>query len=86
MPESAKCSWEIRAGMVPGQPIAELTRQFHVSSSEYEAAGKVGPESGGLTHVFIAKQFQAYAYANELQTLCANGRTCNWVELTFVWY
>jgi len=67
--------------MIPGQPMSELGRQFHLSSSQWEDTK--GPPA---TSPFTECQALAWAYAQDLQALCANGRTCNWVEVTFIWY
>ena len=75
---SLRCTWEVRAGLIPGQVMSEKTERFHLTSEEWE-------RSGGLQE-FMNKQATAQAYAAYLQLLCANGREVNWTEITFIWY
>lgn len=73
-----RCSWEVVAGLIPGQPMHEHTRQWHLTSEKW-ADGK-GFE------LFLTLKAQADAYAAYLQILCANGREVNWTRTDFVWY
>jgi hypothetical protein len=76
--QSARCAWEVQAGMIPGQPDPELTRRWGMTSEEW--AAKNGME------VFCARQAQAEAWARYLHLLCVGGRTCNWTRLDFIWF
>jgi hypothetical protein len=76
--QSVRRSWEVRAGMIPGEAMEEYTRQFQLLTAEWET--KDGLE------LLLKREAEAGAYARMLQILCSNGRTCNWTELTFIWY
>ena len=75
---SLRCSWEVVAGLIPGQVLPEHTKQFHLTSNEWD--GGKGLET------FIQKQAAARAYAAYLELLCINGRAVNWTRIDFVWY
>ncbi len=81
MPASLRCTWEVSAGMIPGQSDPELFRSYDVTNVEWE------DKHGGMTseHPFNLKRIAAQEYAADLTALCANGRTCNWVRVDFVW-
>jgi hypothetical protein len=36
--QPVRCSWEVRAGMIPGEAMEEYTRQFHLLTAEWETA------------------------------------------------
>lgn len=74
--ESAKAIWEVKAGLIPGQPDERHTRRFGVTSRDWETGGPAT-----LLHAW----HEAVAYATWLQLLCANGREVNWVRVDFVW-
>ena len=76
--EAARCAWEIRAGIIPGQPDAEHTERFVLTSAEWES-----PEGLRLFHV---RQAMAQAYAQYLSLRSSQGREVNWVETTFIWF
>jgi hypothetical protein len=73
-----KVSWEVVAGIVPGQIQPEHTRRWHLTSDEWY--GEKGLE------LLILRAAEAQAYASYLQVLCSQGRLVNWVRTDFVWY
>jgi hypothetical protein len=76
--ERLRCSWEVVAGLVPGQADGEYSRQFSMTSSEWE-------RESGLA-IFVEKAAAAQAWAHYLQLLCSNGRAVNWTRVDFIWY
>ncbi len=79
-PVGLKAAWEVSAGMIPGQSDSELLRRFVLVSGEMETKTDYASE-----HPFNLKRIAAQEYAADLMGLCANGRTCNWVRVEFVW-
>ena len=78
-PESAKCAWEVTAGIIPGQVDRQHSKSWWITSAEWEAS------DGGLV-LMLEREAQAMAYARYLQILCANGREVNWTRVDFVWF
>ncbi len=78
MPESARCVWEVIAGIIPGQPDNKHTSRWGLTSAEWES-----PD--GLK-LYLEREAQASAYARYLQVLCANGREVNWTRIDFIWF
>lgn len=77
-PVSLRASWEVRAGLIPGQAMPEHTRQFHLTSDEWQ-----GPD--GL-RLMLLRSSEATAWATYLMALCSSGKEVNWTETTFIWY
>ena len=75
---SLKASWEVRAGLVPGQAQPEHTRQFHLTSAEWH-------ESPDGLRLLLLRSAEAQAYATYLMAQCSQGREVNWTETTFIW-
>jgi hypothetical protein len=76
--ESARCVWEVTAGLIPGEIMTEHTRRFGLTSSEWD--------DGKGYELFLKREAEAGAYARFLQELCANGREVNWTRIDFVWF
>ena len=76
--ESARCVWEVTAGIIPGKVDDGHTKRFGLTSDEWNG-GK------GLD-LFLAREAQAAAYARYLQYLCINGMEVNWTRIDFVWF
>lgn len=83
MPVALKCAWEVSAGMIPGQSDPELFRSYELSTVEWVDEPKVPGYPS--TNPFNLKRVAAQEYAADLMALCANGRTCNWVRVDFIW-
>lgn len=80
MPETARCAWEITAGIIPGQPLPEYTRRWVLTSSEwYGADGE--PSHAGVA-LFCAQQAAAMEYARSL----ANPGALNWARVEWIWF
>jgi hypothetical protein len=71
---TARCSWCITGGLIPGIPMPELTRQWAMTSEENE--GNPGANR------FTWRMFEASHY---VQLLHDPGKL-NWVNLEWIWY
>lgn len=73
-----KASWQVHAGLIPGQAIPEYTKTWHYTSTEYEQeSGLLMPQRPR----FQDMQREAQEYAEFLQD-----GGLNWVNLAYVWY
>lgn len=81
MRQSLKASWEVRAGVIPGQPIPELTKQFYYTSRDYEEDGEHAKELN-YQPLFMKQMACASSYHQQM----SNPQLNNWAELTFIWY
>jgi hypothetical protein len=79
--EQLTASWEIRAGVIPGTPISEYTRQFHYTSRDKEEDSAHSKEFG-YQPLFMKQMACAAAYHQQM----SDPRVNNWAELTFIWY
>lgn len=70
---SCRCYWTVEAGVVPGIPQPELTRNFGMTSGEYEL--------GNRWEIFTKKMVESIEYARRLH----NPEKLNWVTLKWVW-
>lgn len=70
----ARCAWEVRAGIIPGTPIPELTKLFGMTSAEYES--DYGKE------IFTSRMVEAAHYAISLQ----DPNRVNWVSCDWMWF
>jgi hypothetical protein len=76
-----KASWEVRAGLIPGQPRPEFTRRFHYTSEDRAEDEKHGSEMS--YHADFAKmRAVALDYFMQVSMPALN----NWAEITFLWY
>lgn len=73
MGERCRVVWEVLAGVIPGEPIPELTRRWAMTSAEWE-----GPDGERLLRERTAA---AEAYAAGLR----DPRGVNWVRLEWLW-
>ena len=78
MSESVRYAVEVNAGLVPGQPMPEFTKQWFVTSNEWAAAG----EGSHNPDIEGSPLQEAIAYA---KTLYDPGML-NWVRLDWVWF
>jgi hypothetical protein len=77
-PVAGRCAWEVRAGILPGEPDPKHTRRWGLTTAEWES-------EDGLRLLFEYGA-QAGAYAHFLAVLSSQGREVNWVETTFIWF
>ncbi len=88
---SAKAAIEVTAGLVPGQPQPELTRQWWISSDEWasaEALNAQQPAQGVMPVDYVGrlmadKQGAAMAYA---QLLMFQPDQYNFVTVNWLWF
>jgi hypothetical protein len=85
MSETARVLLEVTAGLIPGRPEPELTRQWAISSEEWHEAG--GADSSDLEaspqSVLLAERNgRALAYAN---LLMLQPDRVNWVRTDWIW-
>lgn len=76
-----KAAWEVRAGLIPGQPNPEFTKRFLYTSDDYVEDGEHAQDFAYQT-VFNALQFEAMSYCLQM----SNPKVNNWADLTFIWY
>lgn len=91
--DSAKAAIEVTAGLLPMQPINELTRRWWISSLEYEEARAKNNDPanrelgvGGLDflgQLMTDKQGPALAYA---QLLMLQPDRYNFVRMDWIWF
>lgn len=74
MEESVSLTFEVVAGVLPGQAMPELTRRFHLLSKERHAPN--GAE------IFEARQAEAIEYFK----LLTNPRQMDWARIDWVYY
>ena len=66
-----KCSIHVVAGVIPGEPISELTRGWEFTQADLDSPPRYIDQTGA-----------AMNYAMSLQ----NPAKVNWVKLEWVWY
>ena len=74
---SARCIWEVTAGLIPGEPDPKRTLGWGLTSEEWHGAE-------GLK-LYIERAAQAAAYASYLQLICSQGLEVNWIRVDFIW-
>jgi hypothetical protein len=65
-----RCFWTVQAGLFPGTPIPEYTRQWSLTSEAYEADPKCLDKF----------RDEVYEYARLI-----TGPQMNWVRVEFIW-
>jgi hypothetical protein len=81
MDERLVATWEVRAGVVPGQAMPERTKRFLYTARDREEDGAHSQEIG-YQPLFMKQMACASAYHQQMSDPHVN----NWVELTFIWY
>ena len=74
MPNTWRCAWIVTAGIIPGEPMPEYTRQWGMTSAEWEAPGNVA--------LFNACLVAALEYARYL----SDPYLLNWTNVHWIWY
>jgi hypothetical protein len=79
-----KATWEVTAGVIPGQSISEYTKRWNYTSDEGEADNKTMQANPTLAFhaTFSKKRAEAMDYYMQL----SNPNVVNWVRLEFFWY
>jgi hypothetical protein len=81
MAERLVAAWEVRAGVTPGTPVPEYTKQFLYTARDREEDSEHAGEIG-YQPVFMKQLACAHAYSEQM----SDPRVNNWAELTFIWY
>jgi len=76
-----KASWEVRAGIIPGQPLPVWTKRFFYTSAQREEDETKLNEPHHHAHF---SRIRAEAMDYYLQASMPN--LVNWAEITFIWY
>ncbi len=74
MEESLSVTFEVVAGVIPGQAIPEHTRQFHLLTKE-----KLAPNGA---EIFEARQAEAIEYFKSLN----DPKYINWARIDWIYY
>jgi hypothetical protein len=80
-----KCTWQVTAGMLPGQIDPKFTRRYEITNTEWAKASAAGDGRMGQIALLLSRSHEATAYANSLQISCALGMEPNWVTIELVW-
>jgi hypothetical protein len=81
MMQTLAAAWEVRAGLIPGQPIEELGKKFFYTSSDKDEDASHSKDIG-YQPLFMKQMACASAYHQQM----SDPRFNNWAELTFIWY
>ena len=76
--EQAKALLEVTGGMIPNQPIPELSRQWAITSAEWQKA--TAEDSQGI--LLATRNGQAQGYA---AWLMMQPDSINWARLDWIW-
>lgn len=80
MIKSARAAWEVVAGIIPGQPMPEYTRQWALTSDDwYDSDGR--PSTKG-----IAEFTRLQAVAQEYARAITDPSRVNWVRIDWIWF
>ena len=81
MPIALKATWEVRAGIIPGEVIPEFTRRFVYTSEDAEKDRNT--ERDPAFHATFSKvRAEAMDYFLQVSLPQVN----NWATITFIWY
>lgn len=81
MEQRARILLEVVAGLLPGTPIPELTRQFAISSDAWYAQGTFkGKKAEAQMEIF-----KVYGTANEYMRSLWNPEKANWVRCDWIY-
>lgn len=76
--ETAKVLLEVVAGIIPNQPQPELTKQWAITSADWQQA----TENDQQGELLSQRNGQAQGYA---AWLCMQPDRVNWVRLDWIW-
>jgi len=77
--QEARVLLEVVAGVIPNQPEPELTKQWAITSDEWQRAAN---DEGGHGMLLSQRNGQAQGYA---AWLMMQPDRCNWVRLNWIW-
>lgn len=76
----AKGAWQVRAGLIPKEPLPEFTKKWMYTSADYEQDSRIQKPSE------VAKFSKLRAEAMDYYLQISDPRLNNWAELVFIWY
>lgn len=79
--EGLAAIWEVRAGVIPGVAVPELTKRFLYTSRDKQEDTEHASEIG-YQPLFMKQLVCAAAYC---QQMC-DPRVNNWADMTFMWF
>ena len=86
---TARAIIEVTAGLVPGQPMPELTKRWAITSDEWHEANQFTPTTpaeeyaaGPASTLLAERQGQAHGYA---ALLMLQPDRYNWVRTDWIW-
>ncbi len=92
----ARACFEVSAGVIPGQPIPALTRQWWYTEEDHQEdldkIGKIAQDTGGdpiaigmarQETTFQTARTEAHAYA---QSITDPQCLLNWVRVDWIWF
>jgi hypothetical protein len=89
MSDTARALIEVTAGVIPGQPMPELTRRWAITSAEWQEANRPTPgtpEADYAPHpasvLLAVRTAEAQGYAN---LLMLQPDRYNWVRVEWLW-
>lgn len=75
-----KASWEVFAGILPGEPMPEYTKRWYYTSEDYQQDCK-NADDGKPYNQFSEKMREAIEYSKQAM----NPARVNWVRVDFLW-
>lgn len=79
---AAKVIIEVTAGLIPGQPDSEHTRQWGITSDEWERAQKDYYAAGAVSFLLATRAREALGYAS---LLMLQPDRVNWVHTDWIY-
>ena len=80
-PKIARILIEVVAGVIPGQPMPEYTKQFVITSDAWYAQGEYENKPDAARQEIL----QIYGYAQEYMRDLMNPKILNWVKLEWIY-
>ena len=79
--QAAKAIFTVTAGVIPGSPMPEFTKQWGYTSGDYQTdVESLSQEPVGRS-LFLERLDAAHAYGRSL----TDPRAVNWVRIEFMW-
>jgi hypothetical protein len=82
-----RCVWEVVAGLIPGQPIAEFTRKWIITSECWEKENEASDEEFRKEHPDGKSTYARFCEeAHEYGRSLTDPRRINWVRVDWIWF
>lgn len=82
--KALKGAWEVKAGLVPMQPMEHFTKRFLFTSEDDEFDRKANPNGANVAYHSKLAKLRAEAMDYFLQVSLP--QLNNWATITFIWY